>query len=359
MRTSTGLSTEAVFIFTNMLRKLSKTYKPEYIAAVFESIGPTLREQALNSLGIGGTNAFVLLEEAPLVPTTSESPDHSRCLVTLSAKTAEALVARVQQLLNWLNDNPDTPIGDLCFTTNVSRSQFAYRFAAPARSFSELKKNLEAWLLKTGQDSSSLKRTSNGPVAFMFSGQGPQHAGMAADLYRTHSVFRNSMDRCHALAAPHLESGLLDVIFAEHSDDALVNRTDYTQPALFAVEYALAELLKSWGIAPDAVIGTEAGDPWTVVSAMLLPPSCAGPTASADPRTGGGLEVHRAWADLSAQVQASPALASAAIWNQLTEQVLLTSELMQALGGLEAEVGLDKSTGRRAGSLKSRFVTIP
>ena len=63
------------------------------------------------------------------------------------------------------------------------------------------------------------------------------------------------MDRCHALAAPHLESGLLDVIFAEHSDDALVNRTDYTQPALFAVEYALAELLKSWGIVPTAVIG--------------------------------------------------------------------------------------------------------
>ncbi len=180
--------------------------------------------------------------------------------MTLSAKTAEALVMRVQQLLNWLNDNPDTPIGDLCFTTNVSRSQFAYRFAAPARSFSELKKNLEAWLLKISQESLSLKRTSNGPVAFMFSGQGPQHAGMAADLYRTHSVFRNSMDRCHALAAPHLESGLLDVIFAEHSDDALVNRTDYTQPALFAVEYALAELLKSWGIAPKAVIGHSLGE---------------------------------------------------------------------------------------------------
>ena len=68
------------------------------------------------------------------------------------------------------------------------------------------------------------------------------------------------MDRCHALAAPHLESGLLDVIFAERSDDALVNRTDYTQPALFAVEYALAELLKSWGIAPKAIIGHSLGE---------------------------------------------------------------------------------------------------
>ena len=68
------------------------------------------------------------------------------------------------------------------------------------------------------------------------------------------------MDRCHALAQPHLEHGLLEVIFAREGEDALVNRTDYTQPALFAVEYALAELLKSWGISPDAVIGHSLGE---------------------------------------------------------------------------------------------------
>ena len=94
----------------------------------------------------------------------------------------------------------------------------------------------------------------------MFSGQGSQHAGMTALLYRSHSVFRSALDRCCALAQPHLELDLLDVIFAEGQDDALVNRTDYTQPALFAVEYALAELLKSWGIEPDAVIGHSLGE---------------------------------------------------------------------------------------------------
>ena len=170
------------------------------------------------------------------------------------------MVARVEQLLNWLNDNPDAPIGDVCYTTNVSRSQFAFRFAAPARSVAELKKHLTAWLRTVATDASSLQRTSSTPIAFMFSGQGSQHAGMAAQLYRTHSVFRNAMDRCHALAEPYLEQGLLDVIFARDSDAALVNRTDYTQPALFAVEYALAELLKSWGIAPDAVIGHSLGE---------------------------------------------------------------------------------------------------
>ena len=94
----------------------------------------------------------------------------------------------------------------------------------------------------------------------MFSGQGSQHAGMAAKLYRAHSVFRDAIDRCHALAEPYLEQDLLDVLFAKEDDAALVNRTEYTQPALFAVEYALAQLLKSWGIAPNAVIGHSLGE---------------------------------------------------------------------------------------------------
>ena len=224
-------------------------------------VADTPRRAGLNSLGIGGTNTFVVLEEAPpIAASKNESSDLFPCLVTLSAKSADALVARVEQLLNWLNDNPDAPVGDLCYTTNVSRSQFAFRFAAPARSVAELKRHLAAWLRTVTEDVSSLQCTSNAPVAFMFSGQGSQHTGMAAELYRTHSVFRNAMDHCHALAGPYLEQGLLEVIFAAGRDDALVNRTDYTQPALFAVEYALAELLKSWGVAPDAVIGHSLGE---------------------------------------------------------------------------------------------------
>jgi acyl transferase domain-containing protein len=169
-------------------------------------------------------------------------------------------VAQVERLLKWLDDHPEAPIGDVCYTTNVSRSQFAFRFAAPVRSLADLKKHLANWLKTTSKDASSLQRTSGVPIAFMFSGQGAQWAGMAAQLYRTHSVFRDAMDRCHALAQPHLEHGLLEVIFAREGGDALVNRTDYTQPALFAVEYALAELLKSWGISPDAVIGHSLGE---------------------------------------------------------------------------------------------------
>ena len=223
--------------------------------------GDTPRRAAVNSLGIGGTNSFAVLEEAPPIEATeNKTKVNLPCLVTLSAKSAEALVAQVERLLKWLDDHPEAPIGDVCYTTNVSRSQFAFRFAAPAPSLADLKKHLANWLKTTSKDASSLQRTSGVPIAFMFSGQGAQWAGMAAQLYRTHSVFRNAMDRCHALAQPHLEHGLLEVIFAREGGDALVNRTDYTQPALFAVEYALAELLKSWGISPDAVIGHSLGE---------------------------------------------------------------------------------------------------
>jgi acyl transferase domain-containing protein/surfactin synthase thioesterase subunit/acyl carrier protein len=221
----------------------------------------TPRRAGLNSLGIGGTNTFAVLEEAPPIHAAdSSSPGLWPCLLTLSAKSTAALAARVEQLLNWLNDNPNAPIADLCYTTNVSRSQFGFRFAAPARSIADLKKQLAAWLRTVPENSSGQQGTGNSPIAFMFSGQGSQYAGMAADLYHTHSVFRNALDHCHALAQPYLEQGLLDVIFNGNGDEALVNRTDYTQPALLAVEYALTELLKSFGITPAAVIGHSLGE---------------------------------------------------------------------------------------------------
>jgi len=220
----------------------------------------TPRRAGLNSLGIGGTNVFVILEEAPQGSPEGAVEEQGPHLVTLSAKSADALIARVAQLLQWLNDNPDASIADVCYTTNVSRSQFAYRFAAPARSMEELKSRCAAWLETQRYAAAKPKQTVRAPIAFMFSGQGAQYAGMAAQLYRSHTVFRDALDRCAALARPHLSHDLLDVIFARGLDETLINRTDYTQPALLAVEYALAELLQSFGIVPDAVIGHSLGE---------------------------------------------------------------------------------------------------
>ena len=190
---------------------------PFYVNTTLRDFPPAdaPRRAGLNSLGIGGTNTFAVLEEAPPTVAITDQSDRFPRLITLSAKSADALVARVEQFLYWLNDNPDAPIGDLCYTTNVSRSQFLFRYAAPARSVAELKRHLAAWLQSVAENASTLQSTSSAPIAFMFSGQGSQHAGMAAQLYRSHSIIRNAMDRCHALAKPYLEQGLLDVIFAQ------------------------------------------------------------------------------------------------------------------------------------------------
>src|SRR5262249_11793362 len=125
------------------------------------------RRAALNSLGIGGTNTFAVLEEAPpAAPYAADLTDSFPCLVTLSAKSVEALRARVEHFLTWLNDNPDAPIGDLCYTTNVSRSQFAFRFAAPARSVPDLKKHLTSWLQKAAGPA-QMPRAGSAAIAFM------------------------------------------------------------------------------------------------------------------------------------------------------------------------------------------------
>src|SRR6516162_1225394 len=155
---------------------------PFYVSTKLQDfpVAGTPRRAALNSLGIGGTNSFAVLEEAPPIVAANNRPASSfPCLVTLSAKSADALAARIEQLLSWLNNNPAAPIGDVCYTTNVSRSQFTFRFAAPARSIAELKKHLTTWLRTVTENASMLQRSSKTPIAFIFDGQGSQSTGMA------------------------------------------------------------------------------------------------------------------------------------------------------------------------------------
>ncbi len=223
--------------------------------------GQTPRRVGLNSLGIGGTNVFAVLEEAPEADAgTAEDASLAPAVLTLSAKSPEALVARVGQFAQWLDANPQADLGDLCHTTNVSRSAFAFRFATAAASVAELKESLAAWLRTTGREPATITRCGAPRMAFLFPGQGAQSAGMAGDLYRAWPVFRQALDRCDALARPHLEHGLVAAILDGEGAEGLIDRTDYTQPALFAVEYALAELLGSWGIRPAAVIGHSLGE---------------------------------------------------------------------------------------------------
>ena len=212
------------------------------------------RRAAVNSLGIGGTNAFAVLEAAP-PPEALVGADRPAHLLTLSAKTEGALAAYLERVRAFLAADEGPALADLCYTSNVSRSALPERYAVVARDLPELRAKLEQ--VAAGPRAAAAAPRGPRRVAFVFSGQGSQYAGMGAALYRVEPVFRRVLDECAARLAPLLERPLLEVMFG--GTDA-VDQTAYAQPALFALEYALAQTWRAWGVEPAAVLGHSVGE---------------------------------------------------------------------------------------------------
>jgi len=222
------------------------------------------RRACVNSLGIGGTNAFAVLEEAPSSAPSTADPERSHHVFTLSAKSGSALTAYINRFRDFLRDNPGVDVADLCYTSNVSRSQHAHRIAATVASVSELRIALDRAAHKGAVQGNERPRKG---VAFLFTGQGTQHPGMSAGLYRAHATFRELLDRCDEAFRPHLSRPLLETIFSQDDESrALLGQMNYMQPALFALEYGLAKLWQSWGVTPSAVMGHSLGE---VVAACI------------------------------------------------------------------------------------------
>jgi acyl transferase domain-containing protein/surfactin synthase thioesterase subunit/acyl carrier protein len=217
------------------------------------------RLAAVNSLGLGGTNAFAVLEQAPPPAAATAAEEPPVGLFVLSAKTAAALRASIERHHAWLEGQPDANLSDICYTLTSGRNHFAHRFATVARSIERLRAALAAELRRTPADDRAPAGGSR-RLAFLFSGQGSQHAGMAAELYRHQPVFRTVVDRCAALLRDRLERPLLDVLFAQGEGGEAIHDTAYTQPALFVVQAGLTELLRSWGVVPSVVLGHSVGE---------------------------------------------------------------------------------------------------
>jgi acyl transferase domain-containing protein/surfactin synthase thioesterase subunit len=237
-----------------------------------------LRRAAVNALGLGGTNAFAVLEAYPgTVPPETGVLERSPRLLNLSAKDDRALAEVASRLRERLVADPALDLADVCFTAAESRAQMPVRLAVVARTHEQMGEQLR--LFAEGAAGPGIFRGTRKrkPLAFLFTGQGSQYPGMSAQLYRRFPQFRRTLDRCHELFRPHLERPLLDVIFAQDGDGGRLDETGYSQPALFAVEYALAELWQSFGIVPDAVMGHSVGEfgAACVAGVMSLESACS------------------------------------------------------------------------------------
>jgi acyl transferase domain-containing protein len=218
------------------------------------------RRAAISSLGIGGTNAHLVLEEA--AERESSGPSRRWQLLTLSAKTSSALDAATRNLAEHLRQHPGINLADVAYTLHVGRKPFDYKRIVICLDTADAVKALErsdAARVHTSHSEPGYK-----PVAFMFPGQASQYLDMAAELYAQEAVFRREADRCLALVTPDLNVDLRELLFpsAERTAAAArqLDQTYITQPALFIIEYALAGLLMSWGIKPEAMIGHSIGE---------------------------------------------------------------------------------------------------
>lgn len=220
----------------------------------------TPRRCGVSSLGVGGTNAHVILEEAP--PRTPSGATRQEQLLVLSARTESALDAATQRLVQHLRTHTDESLGDVSHTLLAGRRRFEHRRVVVAGSPAQAADLLDG--LDPRRVHSAYSRSPEQHAVFMFPGQGAQYVGMGRGLYEHESVFRQHLDDCCTRLSGPLGLDLRTVLFppaereAESADQ--LTQTAITQPALFSVEYALARLWMSWGIEPRAMIGHSIGE---------------------------------------------------------------------------------------------------
>jgi acyl transferase domain-containing protein len=220
------------------------------------------RIAGVSSFGFSGTNAHVVLEEAPVAPRGVDVDERPVQLIPLSARTEPALRALAGRYVQHLLDHPDINLGDLAHTAATGRAQLAERVAVAATTSEQARERLAA--IASGEQAVSGTVRGRVPagdpprVAFLFTGQGAQYPDMGRQLYATQPVFRAALDRCAELLRPHLEYPLLEVLFS--GAEGQLDQTAYAQPALFAIEYALAEMWRSWGIEPAVLAGHSVGE---------------------------------------------------------------------------------------------------
>lgn len=248
------------FTRPNPLLELEKTHF--YVNTALERYGGEEPFRAgVSSFGIGGTNAHVSLEEPPALVSDDEQGSE---LLVFSAKSPDALDARMAQLREFVEQTPDAKMADIAFTLAVGRQPFRCRQALVARDLPHLRE-----VLRNGVSGAEIRKLRNDEaptdparVAFLFPGQGAQFVHMGRDLYEEVPLFRETVDRCCAVLEPLLGFDLRMILYPTPGAEAeqRLRQTAITQPALFTIEYAMAQLWMHCGITPAAMIGHSIGE---------------------------------------------------------------------------------------------------
>jgi acyl transferase domain-containing protein len=225
--------------------------------------GARPRRAGVSAFGVSGTNAHAVLEEAPAAPHVARSVEPETVVVPLSAREDGALRAIAARIAQFAQDDAGASLHDLAVTAATGRTHLGRRVAIVADSKADLVRDLRAFAEGQAPPSAfdaTLRAGERPKWAFLFTGQGTQYAGMGRGLYESEPVFRSTVDRAAKLLEGHLARPLLGVLFPKEGELTPLGETAYTQPALFALEYALAELWRSWGITPSAVLGHSVGE---------------------------------------------------------------------------------------------------
>jgi non-ribosomal peptide synthase protein (TIGR01720 family) len=220
------------------------------------------RRAGISAFGFGGTNAHIVLEEAPLPAPRPDPPATTPRVLTLSARSAEALERRAQLLADHLDSHPGIDLSDVAHTLAVGRARMPHRRAVVAHHAASA-----VALLRSADPRATVERmtaASGSGVAFLFTGQGAQYAGMGSSLYRSEPAFTAAIDECAGTIGDIDGHDLVDLLYGEGRDPAaateLLLQTGIGQPAIFTVQYALARLWADWGIEPAAMVGHSVGE---------------------------------------------------------------------------------------------------
>ncbi|MFH7596513.1 type I polyketide synthase [Streptomyces racemochromogenes] len=311
--------------------------------------GPRPRRAAVSAFGVAGTNAHVILEEAPRPPAAAPAPAVTAVVPWfVSGRSEAALVAQARRLREHLAGAAPDALG-IGYALAATRTAFEHRAVVLGTTYAELARGLDA--LADGTPSAAVVRgvrRRDAKTAFLFTGQGSQRPGMARGLRAAHPVFAAALDAVAERLDPHLDRPLAAVLDAAPGspEEELLHRTQYAQAALFAVEVALFRLLEHWGMRPDVLLGHSVGEIAAAHAAGVLDldDACAlvaarGRLMQALPAGGAMLSVRAGEDEVRALLAGHPDADVAAVNGPRSVVVSGTEEAVAAIGARLAEQG--------------------